>query len=157
MSMRVEDLLADDPAEAARRFAAVIARSNGTHASQVWVGRFVGELDRMAEREELDRVLDTWGITNAEAGRLFGVTRQAIGKWRANGLPDERRAAVGDLAAVTDLLVHYLKRERVPAVVRRPADRLGGCSMVDLVSEGRTGELLEFTRSMFDLRRLDAA
>ena len=155
--MRVEDLLGGDPAEAARRFAAVIARSDDTHASQVWVGRFVGELDRMAERDEFDRVLDTWGISNAEAGRLFGVTRQAIGKWRANGLPDERRAVVGDLAAVTDLLVHYLKRERVPAVVRRPADRLGGCSMVDLVGEGRSSELLDFTRAMFDLRRLDAA
>jgi hypothetical protein len=155
--MRVEDLLGDDPAEAARRFAAVIARADDTHASQVWVGRFVGELDRMAEREEFARVLDTWGISNAEAGRLFGVTRQAIGKWRANGLPDERRAAVGDLAAVTDLLLHHLKRERVPAVVRRPADRLGGCSMVDLVGEGRSSELLAFTRAMFDLRRLDAA
>jgi hypothetical protein len=155
--MRVEDLLGDDPAEAARRFAAVIARSDDTHATQAWVGRFVGELDRMAEREEFARVLDTWGISNAEAGRLFGVTRQAIGKWRANGLPDERRAAVGDLAAVTDLLLHHLKRERVPAVVRRPADRLGGCSMVDLVGEGRSRELLDFTRSMFDLRRLDAA
>ena len=155
--MRVEDLLGDDPAEAARRFAAVIARADDTHASQVWVGRFVGELDRMAEREEFARVLDTWGISNAEAGRLFGVTRQAIGKWRANGLPDERRAAVGDLAAVTDLLLHHLKRERVPAVVRRPADRLGGASMVDLVGEGRSSELLDFTRSMFDLRRLDAA
>jgi hypothetical protein len=102
-------------------------------------------------------VLDTWGITNAEAGRLFGVTRQAVGKWRANGLPEDRRAAVGDLAAVTDLLVHYLKRDRIPAVVRRPAERLGGCSMIDLVGERRTGELLALTRDMFDLRRLDAA
>lgn len=155
--MRVEDLLGDDPAVAARRFAEVIARSPEVHVSPSWVGRFVGELDRMSEREAFGRVLDTWGISNAEAGRLFGVSRQAIGKWRVNGLPDERRAAVGDLAAVTDLLVHHLKRERIPAVVRRPAERLGGCSMIDLVGERRTGELLDVTRAMFDLRRLDAA
>jgi hypothetical protein len=155
--MRVEDLLGDDPTVAAHRFASVVARSTDTHASQAWVGRFVGELDRMAEREAFGRVLDTWGISNAEAGRLFGVTRQAIGKWRANGLPEERRAAVGDLAAVTDLLVHYLKRERIPAVVRRRAERLGGCSMIDLVGERRTDDLLTLTRDMFDLRRLDAA
>jgi len=123
----------------------------------VWVGRFVGELDRMSERETFGRVLDTWGVSNAEAGRLFGVTRQAIGKWRAKGVPEERRTIIADLAAVTDLLVHYLKRDRISAVVRRPADRLAGRSMIDLIGEGRSAELLEFTRALFDLRRLDAA
>ena len=54
-------------------------------------------------------------------------------------------------------LVHYLKRDRISAVVRRSADRLDGQSMVDLVGQGRTTELLEFTRAMFDLHRLDAA
>jgi hypothetical protein len=161
--VHVEDLLSETPDRAAARFVAAVREGTGRgpgatdDAAREWVGRFVGELDRLAERDAFARVLDTWALTNAEAGRLLGVSRQAVAKWRANGLPEERRAVVGELAAVTDLLVRYLKRERIPAVVRRPAERLGGRSMLDLVAEGRSGELLAFTRDLFDLRRLDAA
>ena len=46
-------------------------------------------------------------------------------------------------------LERYLKRDRIPAVVRRPAPGLGGASLVELVSSGRAAEALELTRRMF--------
>ena len=54
------------------------------------------------------------GLSQAEAARLFGVSRQALAKWVHHGIPSDRVRAVSDLAAATDLLVHYLKRDRIP-------------------------------------------
>lgn len=149
--LRLDELAADDPGHAARRLAGVLV---DTGATDEWITRFLSELDQVAERSHLQRVLDAWGLSKAEAGRLFGVSRQAVDKWSERGVPAQRRVAVADLEAVTDLLVRYLKRDRVPAVVRRPADRLAGQSMLDLARAGRTDDLLSYTREMFDLRRV---
>lgn len=149
--LRPEDLAGDDPAVAAQVIAGAL---NGV--SPTWMNRFLTELDHIAERSQLARVLDVWSLSKAEAGRVFGVSRQAVDKWLSRGVPEERRAPVADLDATTDLLVRYLKRDRVPAVVRRPAERLSGQSMLDLARAGRTGALLDYTREMFDLRRVTA-
>ena len=57
---------------------------------------------------------------------------------------------VAELTAATDLLVRYLKLDRVPATVRRKAQRLGGASLVDLVAAGDGQGVLEACRAMFD-------
>lgn len=151
--MRVDQILHADPSTLARDLA-LAARAAG---ADDWVRRLTAELERQSERDSLTRWLALWGVSDAEAGRLFGVTRQAVGKWRANGVPQDRLDVLADLAATTDLLAAYLRHDRIPAVVRRPAELLGGRSMLDLVAEGRTAELLVATRRLFDLRRLDAA
>ena len=58
-----------------------------------------------------------------------------------------------DLAAATDLLVHHLKRDRIPAVVRRPIPALDGVSLLDLVGRGDTGAVLATCRDMFRFDR----
>ncbi len=152
-TLRLEELAADDPAAAAHAVAGALT-VNG--ASPGWMNRFLTELDHIAERSQLARVLDVWSLSMADAGRMFGVSRQAVDKWLSRGVPEQRRPAVADLEAVTDLLTRYLKRDRIPTVVRRPADRLEGSSMLDLARAGRTDELLAYTREMFDLRRVVA-
>jgi hypothetical protein len=123
-------------------------------AGAAWTRRLAGELDRRLHREPLGRFVEIWGLSNASAARLFGVSRQAFAKWLAQGPPADRMPAVADLAAATDLLDRYVKRERVPAVVRRQAPALGGRSLLDLAAAGRTAELLDAVRAMFDLRRV---
>ncbi len=152
-TLRLEELAADDPAAAAHAVAGALT-VNG--ASPGWMNRFLTELDHIAERSQLARVLDVWSLSMADAGRMFGVSRQAVDKWLNRGVPEQRRPAVADLEAVTDLLTRYLKRDRIPTVVRRPADHLEGSSMLDLARAGRTDELLAYTREMFDLRRVVA-
>ncbi len=152
-ALRFEELAGDDPATAAHAVAGALT-VNG--ASSGWMNRFLTELDHITERSQLARVLDVWSLSMADAGRMFGVSRQAVDKWLSRGVPEQRRPAVADLEAVTDLLVRYLKRDRIPTVVRRPADRLEGSSMLDLARAGRTDELLGYTREMFDLRRVVA-
>jgi hypothetical protein len=84
------------------------------------------------------------------------VSRQALSKWLAGGVPSERVQAVADLSAATDLLIRYLKRDRIPAVVRRPAAALDGQSLVELVAKSRTRDVLEACRSMFNFERAHA-
>jgi hypothetical protein len=140
------DPLADqDPALVAQRLIAAGEERPG------WLDRVTEALDARRAGDELGRVLSVWGLSQADAGRLFDVSRQAVGKWLSGGVPAERATAVADLAAATDLLVHHLKRERIAAVVRRPAPALGGRSLLDLVAEGDTRAALDACRTMFDV------
>src|SRR5262249_29957312 len=61
---------------------------------------------------------------------------------------------IASLAAATDLLDRHVKRERIAAVVRRPATQLGGCSLLEMAGAGRYAEGHAAGESMFDLRRI---
>ena len=121
-----------------------------------WLDEFAEALDRRRAGRSLRRILQVWGLSQSEAARLFGVTRQAISKWVDRGIPSERIQAIGDLAGATDLLVRHLKRDRIPAVVRRPAAALNGQSLVNLLATFRAREVLDACRSMFDFERAHA-
>ena len=115
-----------------------------------WLDAFSAALDRRRHGRDLGRFFEVWGISQSEAGRRFGVSRQAVAKWLAGGVPSDRSAAVADLSAATDLLVRFLKRDRIPAVVRRASAGLDGRSLLDLVEAGETQEVLAACRRMFD-------
>lgn len=120
-----------------------------------WLDRLSDELDQRRIGRELQRTLEVWGLSQAEAARLFGVSRQAIGKWIATGVPADRTPAVADLAAATDLLVRHLRRERIPAVVRRAAPIAGEASLLDLAGDDPR-RALDAVRAMFDLSGISA-
>lgn len=114
-----------------------------------WIAALTEELDRRQGGRQLERIMRLWDLSRTDLGRLFGVSRQAVSKWIDDGVPADRITQVADLAAITDLLAHYLKRDRIPAVVRRSAPNLGGVSLLDLVGERRTAEAVALTRRMF--------
>lgn len=114
-----------------------------------WIAELAVELDRALSGRQLERVMRLWDLTRTDLGQLFGVSRQAVSKWIADGVPAERIPQVADLTAITDLLAHYLKRDRIPAVVRRPAPNLGGSSLLEIVAEGRMADAVALTRRMF--------
>ena len=132
-----------DPEYAAERI--FVAHSEDA----AWLDRFTECLAGRRAGESLARTIEVWDLSQAEAARLFGVSRQAFGKWLRHGAPAERVVAVADLAAATHLLVRYLKRDRIPAVVRRPTPVLGGVSLMELLGRGDTRELLSACRDMF--------
>ena len=142
MAIPITDL---SPVEAA----AALTEGGGSE----WTRRLIDELDRSVRTDPLDRFVTLWDLSNAAAARVFGVSRQAFSKWRKTGPPAIRSAAVADLASATDLLDRYVKRERIPAVVRRPADQFGGRSLLDMAEQGDTRTVLEYVAAMFDLRR----
>jgi predicted transcriptional regulator len=114
-----------------------------------WLDAFAEQLDRQRKAQALERILGVWGLNQSDAARLFGVSRQAISKWLNHGVPAERAEAVADLAAATDLLVRHVKRERIPAVVRRRASALGDRSLLELLDAQRYRDALEACRAMF--------
>lgn len=138
-----------DTAELLSLKPAVAARELSRAADPEWMAAFLRSLDLGNARADLARVLKVWGLSQAKAAELFGVSRQAIGKWLQRGLPADRLTAVADLAAATDILARHLKTDRIPAVVRRPAQQLNGKSLLDFVGEGRTQDVLIACRRMF--------
>lgn len=46
----------------------------------------------------LARILAVWGLSQAEAARVFGVSREAVGKWLASGVPSDRAVAITGVA-----------------------------------------------------------
>ncbi|HZJ48150.1 MAG TPA: hypothetical protein VFD97_03825, partial [Acidimicrobiia bacterium] len=123
--------------------AAVLSRSD-----PAWTRRLVDELDRTVRTQPLERFVELWGLSNAGAARVFGVSRQAFSKWLRTGPPSTRSAAIADLATATDLLDRYVKRERVPAVVRRAAPNLGGRSLLELATDGHTRRVADAVAAM---------
>jgi len=122
--------------------------------SRSWLRELADELDRELRTDPLRRFMSLWGLSASEVARSFGVSRQAVSKWLRSGIPVDRSPALSDLESATDLLDRHLRRERIPAVVRRPADRLGGSSLLDLVFAGRHQEVREAVVTIFDLRRI---
>ena len=114
-----------------------------------WVEELTEELDRHLSGRRLERVMRRWQLSRAELGELFGVSRQAVSKWITQGVPADRVQHVADVEAITDLLDRYLKRDRIPAVVRRQAPALDGASLIELVSAGHSSDALRLTREMF--------
>ena len=98
----------------------------------------------------LDPIAETFELTETELGRLFGVSRQAVGQWRERGVPSNRMAKVATVAAIGDLLRHRLRPERIPGIARRPADAYGGLSMLETIERDRQDELQAEIRRSFD-------
>ena len=98
----------------------------------------------------LNPIAERFELSETELGRLFGVSRQAVGQWRERGVPSNRMAKVTTVAAIGDLLGHQLRAERIPGIARCPADAYGGLSMLDLIERDREDELLTSIRRSFD-------
>ncbi|MGO9197366.1 MAG: hypothetical protein ACLQK4_09590 [Acidimicrobiales bacterium] len=142
--MSIAWALAEDP----KRLAGQLLEAG--RDDPAWLAAFTHEFESHALPRELPRFLVVWGLSQSEAARLFKVSRQALSKWLSHGVPADRLETMADLAAATDLLVRYLKADRIPGVVRRRAAGLGDRSLVELVGAGDSHATLEACRAMFD-------
>jgi hypothetical protein len=98
----------------------------------------------------LDEIQSAFELSNVELGRLFGVSRQAVGEWRQRGVPGSRQEKAATVAAIADLLSHRLKPERIPGIARRPARAYDSETMLEMIERGRHRELLDLVRASFD-------
>jgi hypothetical protein len=119
-----------------------------------WIRSVVSLLDRKLQRTPLERLVTLWNLTGSEAGQLFNVSSQAFDKWLEASPPAERALAIADLTDATDLLERYVKRDRIPVVVRRPSPVTGNKSLIDLAAAGKYDKVLAAVKQMFDLRRV---
>ncbi|HXV71585.1 MAG TPA: hypothetical protein VEB69_09305 [Acidimicrobiia bacterium] len=131
-----------------------LARDLVESADVGWLRDLIDALDREVRVAPLHRLLSLWDLSNAAAARLFGVSRQAFSKWLADGPPAGRVDDVASVDNITELLDRYVKRERIPAVVRRPAESLGGVSILETLESGDFRAAAEMVGRTFDLRRI---
>lgn len=132
-----------EPKEAANRIAET------KELRDEWLDEFTEHLDKRRAGKSLARTLEVWDLSQSEAARLFGVSRQALSKWLSQGAPATRADLIADLAAATDILVRHLKRDRISAVVRRPVPALDGLTLLGLLELDESGRLLSVCRDMF--------
>jgi hypothetical protein len=137
----------------ARSPAAVVADLTASH-DRAWLREVVSRLDLTLQRSALERLITLWSVSSAEAAGFFGVSRQAFAKWLQVGPPADRAPAIAALEDATELLARHLKRERIPAVVRRPSTLTGERSILQMASAGEYEQVLGAVRTMFDLRRV---
>ena len=113
----------------------------------------VAVLDAVRGRlEPLERIRVALELTETELGAMFGVSRQAVSQWREKGIPASRSDAVAHVLQTVDLLDRKLATGRLPLIARRPADRLGGRSLLEALSQDPSGTHAAFAAA-FDWSR----
>lgn len=132
---------------APRQVVAEIVAAHGDDRG--WLDAFAEAFEQHRHGGQLLRVLGVWGLSQTDAATVFGVTRQAISKWIAAGAPTDRAVAIGELATATDILVRHITRDRIPAVVRRPAANLGDRTLIEVWTTDGAGAVLDACRAMF--------
>lgn len=93
------------------------------------------------------RIADAFGLTTAELGDLFGVSRETTLQWIATGFPAPRQAKAAVVLEIARLLDHYLQAGRISAIARRPAEAYGGRTMLEMIAASGHEELLDLTRA----------
>jgi hypothetical protein len=129
----------------------VVLRTGGDAAL---LRRIVDRLDHQLNASPLQRTVRLWDISATQLGEMFGISRQAASKWLADGAPAGRRDQVALLGQATDLLDQWVKRERIPAVVRRPVEQLDGRSRLEVALAGEFESLRDELADTFDLTRI---
>lgn len=94
-------------------------------------------------REVRRRTMRVWGLTPQQADDTLGTLQSST----------DLQRAVSDLTEATDLLVRYLKDDRIPGVVRKQIPTRGGVSLMSLLKQGDTKTLLATCDDMFRFER----
>lgn len=119
-----------------------------------WLRAVTDRLDDKIEAGDLAEILSVWDLSQQDLADAFGVTRQSVSKWLRSGVPADRAPALADLASATEELKRRIQRERIPAVVRRSAETLGGRSLLKMAQAGEHEGVLRAVKRMFDLMRI---
>lgn len=98
----------------------------------------------------LRRIAEVFDLNDTELAKLFGVRRQAVAQWLEGEIPKARLPKLYTLVSIADKLEDNLKRDRIPAVIRRRAREYGGLNMLEMIEQDRHEELLEKVRASFD-------
>ena len=115
------------------------ARPGGSKARPRLAG-YLGTLSQevlrlMGSVSALEEIQQVLGLSSAEAGAVFGVSRQAVDQWRRNGVPADRVADVERVRDIARVLYEELIPERIPQVVRNRARGLGDQSILQVLAQ----------------------
>jgi DNA-binding XRE family transcriptional regulator len=117
--------------------------------------RFYRAVSYLLDKAEapLERIGRAFDLNRTELAALFGVSRQAVERWEAQGVPSERQEKLSTIGAITDLLEAQLKPDRIAGVARRPAPAYGDRSILEAIAAGEEELVLTELRDAFDWAR----
>jgi len=81
----------------------------------------------------IDEIRQIFGLSETAFARLFGVSRQAVEKWRRQGVPPARTADLDRLQEIARVFKERLIEARIPQIVRTPAAGLGDRTVLDVL------------------------
>ncbi|HEV2037408.1 MAG TPA: hypothetical protein VGQ96_02290 [Candidatus Eremiobacteraceae bacterium] len=81
----------------------------------------------------IDEVRHIFGLSETAFARLFRVSRQAIEKWRRQGVPPGRTADLDRLLEIARVFRDRLVEARIPQIVRTPAEGLDKRSVLEVL------------------------
>jgi transcriptional regulator with XRE-family HTH domain len=99
--------------------------------------------------QALDEIRRVFGLSEAELSALFGVTRPAVSRWRAAGVPVERGA---DVDRVRELAGYFSRRfipVRIPQIVRNPGRGLAGKNVLEVIREHGVEPVYAYLEQLF--------
>ena len=146
--------MASGTADLSSRPPADLARELIEAGAGEWAEQLVSELERRLASRPLERAMRVWDLSVSKTARMFGVSRQGFRKWLDTRPPADRLPDVARLDRATQLLVDHVRPTRIPAVVRRPAEHLGGRSLLDLALDGALDTVVAELERTFDLARV---
>lgn len=117
----------------------IVPRTNATYGGTAPMQRAPADslaVDRTPIHSLLERIVRVWALENDGADRLATLL-------------DSDAAAASNLATATDLLVHYLKQDRIAGVVRRPVPEIDGATLLDVLFSGDSHQVLNVCQEMF--------
>ena len=93
----------------------------------------------------LARLAGALGLSHDDLGHLLGVSGETIRRW-AHGkisIPEKQLAKLDSADAAVTRLSALFRSERLPEVIRRPAELFGGERAIDWIQRGRIAEVTD--------------
>lgn len=97
----------------------------------------------------VDEIRQIFGLSEARVARLFGVSRQAVDKWRVAGVPPSRLADVDRVLEIAHVFKKRLKAERIPQIVTTPAKGLDGSTVLDVLEKRGPDPVFRYLHTLY--------
>jgi len=107
---------------------------------------------RDAVLEAIENIRSYLGVGYGEIGHMLGVPRKTVRAWVFGKalIPMEHIAKINEVHNTLLRLLQLIQPDRLPQVIRRPAEAFGGRCALDLIMEGRIKEVAETFESILE-------
>ena len=134
------------------------SRTNAEPVVSGWlpIGYEKGTMGKMAVavtprvgKRELDVIRRSFGLSEDELARVFGVSRTTIAKWRVRGVPFERGADVDRVAELAGVFRERFLPARIPQIVRTPGRGLRDRSVLTVLADEGVEPVYAYLEQLF--------